>query len=401
MKKDVIYLKIIVLLVLIFPSIIAKGEWNEPVFIIPESDRPSIIQDINGTYWIAFNSWTNPQNIWIVNSNDSINWTEFYQVSFSNLTDYEPSLIQDKKGRFWILYSSLIEIRGTLNFNYDLKLVYSDNGKNWSGPVNITESPLVESYPYIMQDNRSRFFITYSTYSNESAKDLDIYLKYSDDGFNWSDPLRITDSDESDIFPIMIQDKSGKYWMLFSRNTRLRHKPLMNKYDFFLIHSDDGIHWSEIAELTNLSHNVNYPYFMQDRDGRFWIPHMTGITGSEELAIMGSPEGTEWTDSIVLSNYSKEGYFKTDYKSMIQDRKGNFLYAFTSAKIGRGLWIMKGTPDINFSKTNKIDFNITRISHENDNNNFISTILDGKKSGIEYGSILLVFLIIYFILKKP
>ena len=381
---------------------LTSAKWNEPYFILPDSDRPSIIQDKDGIYWIAFNSYTNPQNIWIMNSNDSINWMNFYQVTVSNLTDYEPNLIQDKKGRFWIVYSSLIEIKGTLNFNYDLKLVYSDNGINWSNPVNITNSPLIESYPYIMQDKKGRFFITYSTYSNESINDLDIYLKYSDDGLKWSGPIRITDSLESDIFPIMIQDNSGKYWMLFSRNTHLRHKPLLNKYDLFLIYSGDGIHWSDVAEITNLSYNVNYPYFMQDKDGIFWIPHMTGITGSEELGIMGSLNGTEWTDSEVLSNYSNEGYFKTDYKSMIQDRNGSFIYAFTSAKIGRGIWLMNGTQDSDFSKTRTIEFNINRISQENDKKNFISTISDNEKheSGMEFGIFTLSIILIFVALRK-
>ncbi|MCX9029395.1 MAG: sialidase family protein [Candidatus Methanoperedens sp.] len=381
---------------------ITSAKWNEPYFILSDSDRPSIIQDKDGIYWIAFNSYTNPQNIWIMNSNDSINWMNFYQVTVSNLTDYEPNLIQDKKGRFWIVYSSLIEIKGTLNFNYDLKLVYSDNGINWSNPVNITNSPLIESYPYIMQDNKGRFFITYSTYSNESINDLDIYVKYSDDGLKWSEPMRITDSLESDIFPIMIQDNSGKYWMLFSRNTHLRHKPLLNKYDLFLIYSEDGIRWSNVAEITNLSYNVNYPYFMQDKNGIFWIPHMTGITGSEELGIMGSLNGTEWTDSEVLSNYSKEGYFKTDYKSMIQDRNGSFIYAFTSAKIGRGIWLMNGTQDSDFSKTRTIEFNINRISQENDKKNFISTISNNEKheSGMEFGIFTLSIILISVALRK-
>ena len=395
---------IIVIFLLVISSIIgmASAKWNEPYFILPDSDRPSIIQDKDGIYWIAFNSWTNPQNIWIMNSNDSINWMNFYQVTASNLTDYEPNLIQDNKGRFWILYSSLIEIRGTLSFNYDLKLTYSDNGINWSEPVNITNSPLIESYPYIMQDRTGRYFITYSTYSNESINNLDIYLKYSDDGFKWSQPIRITDSSESDIFPIMIQDNSGKYWMLFSRNTHERHKPLLNKYDLFLINSGDGIRWSDAAEITNLSYNINYPYFMQDNDGVFWIPHMTGITGSEELGIMGSLNGTDWTDSVVLSNYSAEGYFKTDYKSLIQDRNGNYIYAFTSAKIGRGIWLMNGTPEMNFSKARNKEFNIIRITVENDTKNIIRTIpgRNNNELGLEFGLFTVLVLFLCTFLKR-
>jgi len=395
---------IIVIFLLDVGSIIgmASAKWNEPYFILPDSDRPSIIQDKDGIYWIAFNSWTNPQNIWIMNSNDSINWMNFYQVTASNLTDYEPNLIQDNKGRFWILYSSLIEIRGTLSFNYDLKLTYSDNGINWSEPVNITNSPLIESYPYIMQDRTGRYFITYSTYSNESINNLDIYLKYSDDGFKWSQPIRITDSLESDIFPIMIQDNSGKYWMLYSWDTHRRHKPLLNKYDLFLIYSGDGIRWSDAAEITNLSYNINYPYFMQDKDGVFWIPHMTGITGSEELGIMGSLNGTDWTDSVVLSNYSKEGYFKTDYKSMIQDRNGSYIYAFTSAKIGRGIWLMNGTPDLDFSKARKVEFNNTRITVENDTKNIIRTIpgRNNNELGLEFGLFTILVLFLCTFLKR-
>ncbi|HLB71527.1 MAG TPA: sialidase family protein [Candidatus Methanoperedens sp.] len=401
--KNIISRLFLIQIILLSITGIAIAAWNEPYFILRDSDRPSLIQDNSGTYWIAFNSWTNPQNIWIMSSIDGISWEGFYRVTVSNRTDYAPNLIQDRNGRFWIVYASLVEVRSTLSFNYDIKLVYSDNGTNWSNPVSITDTPVVDAYPYLVQDENRRYFITYSSYTNESINDLDIYMKYSDDGFNWSVPIRITDAPESDIFPIMIQDQKGKYWMMFDRDTRKRHEPSLNKYDVFLMRSEDGIHWSDIAEVTNLSYNVNYPFFLQDKNGTFWIPHMTGITGSEELGIMGSKNGTDWTDSILLSNYSEEGYFKTDYKSMIQDRNGTFIYAFTSARTGRGIWLMNGTPDSDFSKTHRIEFNITRISDQNDRNNSIRTIEyeKRKESGVELG--LFTFLAIFLIrmLKKP
>ncbi len=396
--KNMILKLIFIQIILLSTAGTVSAKWNEPYFILPDSDRPSIIQDNSGVYWIAFNSWTNPQNIWIMNSNDSLNWEKVYRVTDSNLTDMAPDLIQDKNGRFWIVYASLVEVRGTLSFNYDIKLAYSDNGVNWSKPADLTNTPVIEGYPYIVQDRNGRFFITYSAYTNETVNDLDIYMKYSDDGLNWSGPIRITDSPESDIFPIMIQDQNGKYLMLFTRDTHRKHEPLLNKYDMFLINSVDGIHWSDVAEITNLSYNINYPYFLQDKNGTFWIPHMTGVTGSEELGIMGSRNATDWTESVQLSNYSKEGYFKTDYKSMIQDRNGNYIYAFTSAKIGRGIWLMNGTPDVDFSKTHRIEFNITRISLENDKNNTIKTIIKNEKPemGIEFG---LFTILIFFAVR--
>ncbi len=392
--NNIILKLIFIQIILLSTTVTVSAKWNEPYFILPDSDRPSIIQDNSGVYRVAFNSWTNPQNIWIMSSNDSLNWEMVYRVTDSNLTDMAPDLIQDKNGRFWIVYASLVEVRGTLSFNYDIKLVYSDNGVNWSKPADLTNTSVIESYPYIVQDKNGRFFITYSAYTNETVNDLDIYMKYSDDGLNWSGPIRITDFPESDIFPIMIQDQGGKYWMLFTRDTHKKHEPLLNKYDIFLINSVDGIHWSDVAEMTNLSYNVNYPYFLQDKNGTFWIPHMTGVTGSEELGIMGSRNGTDWTESVQLSNYSKEGYFKTDYKSMIQDRNGNYIYAFTSAKIGRGIWLMNGTPDVDFSKTRRVEFNMTRISAENDKNNTIRTIVKNEKPemGMEFGLFTLLVL---------
>ncbi|PWB56917.1 MAG: hypothetical protein C3F06_00040 [Candidatus Methanoperedenaceae archaeon] len=398
MKKT--YSNSLKILYLFFFVTIAAGEWNEPYFIIPDSDRPSIIQDNEGTYWIAFNSWTNPQNIWIVNSNDSLKWENFYQVTVSNMTDYAPNLIQDRNGTYWIVYASLVEIKGTLNFNYDIKLVKSNNGINWSEPQIITDSPVIESYPYLFQDQKGRFFLTYSSYQNESSIDLDIYMKYSDNGSNWSDPIRVTDSNKSDIFPIIIQDKNGTYWMMFTRDTYKRNITSPNKYDVFLITSNDGIHWSDIAQVTDYKYNINYPYFIQDRNGYYWIPHMTGISGSEELGIMGSVNGLDWTESRVLSNYSQEGYFKTDYKSMIQNTDGKFIYTFTSAKIGRGIWIMNGTPYSNNSITHAINFDIPRISAENDAGNPMKTIMDSNKSGMNNIIFFILIIISIYVLKK-
>ena len=64
--KNIISRLFLIQIILLSITGTAIAAWNEPYFILRDSDRPSLIQDNNGSYWIAFNSWTNPQNIWIM-----------------------------------------------------------------------------------------------------------------------------------------------------------------------------------------------------------------------------------------------------------------------------------------------------------------------------------------------
>ncbi|MDF1533929.1 MAG: sialidase family protein [Methanosarcinaceae archaeon] len=377
------YINIIVLYVLFLSMVsFASADWSEPQSILEQANRPSIIQDSDGVYWIGFSSLEEYANIWIMNSTDGINWGNYVQVTSNNQTEYAPNLIQDSNGEYWLLYNALTDIYNVFEFNYELMLTHSPDGISWSEPVAITNSSAIDTYPYIMQDMDGRYFVTFSSFRKNSTTGHDIYVMYSDDGVAWSDEIQLTNSPEGDIFPIMLQDKAGKYWMMFTRDTSEEHPPMMNKHDVFMITSDDGIEWSDVAQVTFFSQNINYPYFLQDDDGVFWIPHMvsvTGITGSEELGLMGSRDGISWTDSKVLSNYSQEAYFKTDYKSMVQNDKGEFIWAFASAKIGRGIWIMNGTPDIDLDNTHRIKFNLTRFSEE-----IIDTVeLDQQSTGVK------------------
>ena len=359
------YINIIVLSVLLLSIIpLASADWSEPQSILEQANRPSIIQDSDGIYWIGFSSLEEYANIWIMNSTDGINWGNYVQVTSNNQTEYAPNLIQDENGEYWLLYNALTDIYNTLEFNYELMLTHSPDGVAWSESVALTNNSAIDNYPYIMQDENGRYFVTFSSLKKNSTTGHDIYMIYSDDGIVWSDETQLTNSPEGDIFPIILQDSDGKYWMMFTRDTSADHPPMLNKFDVFMMTSDDGVDWSDVAQVTFFDHNINYPYFLQDEDGVFWIPHMTGITGSEELGLMGSRNGIDWTDSKLLSNYSQEGYFKTDYKSMVQNNEGDFIWAFASAKIGRGIWIMNGTPDIDLDDTHRIEFNLTRLSEQ-------------------------------------
>lgn len=360
----------IIVLSALFLSMIpfASAGWSEPELVVDGINRPSIIQDSDGMYWIGFSSLGSYSDIWIMNSTDGVNWGNYVKVTSNNQTEYAPNLMQDDDGEYWLLYNALTDVYNLFEFNYELMLTHSPDGISWSEPVAITDSPdSVDVYPYMMQDSAGRYFVTYSSFKENSTTDHDIYMMYSDDGIVWSKEIQLTNLQKDDIFPIMLQADDGKYWMMFTHDTSDDHPPVLNKFDVFMITSDDGIEWSDVAQVTFFDQNINYPDFLQDDDGIFWIPHMIGISGtvgSEELGLMGSRNGIDWTDSQRLSNYSQEGYFKTDYKSMVQNNEGEFIWAFTSAKDGRGIWIMNGTPDIDLDDAYRISFNLTRFSDE-------------------------------------
>ena len=63
---------------------------------------------------------------------------------------------------------------------------------------------------------------------------------------------------------------------------------------------------------------------------------------------------------------------------------------------------MKGSPEMDFSKARKVEFNISRITAGNDTKNIIRTIPESKNNelGIESGSLTILIFLFIIILKR-
>ncbi|MEE9175480.1 MAG: exo-alpha-sialidase [Thermodesulfobacteriota bacterium] len=322
---------LLVILLILIPPAYANG-WSKPEFLI-EASHPSMIQDNNGIYWLAFNGAGQDVDIFLMNSTDGRIWSDPWHVTSDPESDRDPQLIQDSKGNFWLVFVSY------RMGNPDLFLKNSDDGITWSEAIQITRDKAFDSYPNtLIQDSDGIYWIAFSS-SRGGGGDTDVYLTGSEDGVLWSEPLHVTNDESIETFPTMIQDSDGIYWLAFARQTGWP-----NKYDIFLTKSEDGNRWTEPEKVSRGPANNNYIDFIQDKNGLYWMAFTSERTGNEDIFVMGSYDAQTWSEPELLSyNMINRTYnFKCDYKTLMQDSYNVFWIVYGCAKRPDGLWYVTG-----------------------------------------------------------
>jgi beta-xylosidase len=386
---------------------VSAEEWGESEFLV-EGGGPSLIQDQEGRYWLAYSLMVdNNEDIYLISSNDLKAWSAPIKITRDNETDFHPSLIQSGNGKFYVVFTSL------RNANYDLYFSESPDGIKWSEPLQLTEDENSDWYPYLMEDSRGELIISFSSRRGGSNG---VFVMTSSDGVQWSEERRVT-GQESDIYP-MIVERQGRYWLLFVRHTGdYSNRSRANEHELFLTYSDDLRVWSGIAQLTQAkpgSFNL-YPSFIKDGDENLWISYTSDEPGNEEVFIFGSSDGElwSWPEKITknieyLDSINSTRRFKCDLKSMIQDRSQGFLIAYECSKTGSDIYLVAGNPELDFSKTRKISFNVSvgaTIKPSNTLDSDPKTNLDvtDKKPGylkILLATFLLIFIAVLIIRRR-
>ena len=177
--------------------------WSTPNEITEKTGclRPSAIQDQNGTYWLTWDK--DYSGIWITSSNNGINWSAPTQVTYyDNETSSwcrRPSLIQDWNGKYWLAYESSIH-------RPDILVRSSDDGINWQEPIQITPGLETEVSPSLTQDSNEVYWVVWC------RSEGTLWVSNSTNGSNWHAPRQIV-TGMSSFFPSLIQDLSGNYVM--------------------------------------------------------------------------------------------------------------------------------------------------------------------------------------------
>ena len=246
-------------------------------------------------------------------NNKSNNTLEFINLFDSNMKSgvscYRiPALITATNGDLIAAIDERIPSCGDLKWSNDINIVIrrsSDNGKNWTEIETIIDYPLGESAsdPSMIIDNTTNDIFLFFNYMDLTNQKNVYYLKYvksSDNGKNWSNPVDIT-----------------------SQIT----KPEWKK-DFKFITSGRGIQTQSgklIHTLVNLKNGLHL--FGSDDHGKSWYLIDTPIKPGDESKIVELENGSWMINSRVNT---KEG----------------FRYIHTSHDEGK-TWISK--PDINLT----------------------------------------------------
>ncbi len=274
----------------------------------------------------------------------------------------------------------------------NLFLRYSYDGFNWSDPVRITKFRGTDYQPYLLVDKYNTCWLVF-TRKEENDVDYDIYLMKSEDCMNWSDPQPFIATHTHDWYPYIYQDSKGTYWMFFARNVFNEKGEITSA--IFYSSSRDGIKWTEIKQITKAMGTV-FPR-MVEKEGKYFL-FFSAFTGSwkdfarlneHNLFEMVSNDGLSWSKAAKISEIPK-GKFVL-YLDAKLDENGTIWIAYTSdAVVNEEVYIFASKDGIRWSPPERITRNAEYIQSLENPFNFKcdqkALLIDRDKFIIAYSS---------------
>jgi len=247
----------------------------------PASDTfPSLIQDSDGIYWMAFQSDRSGNwDIWITSSSNGLSWSAPTQVTLSHSYDRDPSLIRARDGRLIIGFTS------NRFGSWDIFLTESyDNGNTWSTPIKIAGV-------YPAGDD---------CVSHIEASDGYLHVAYTSRGGGISNGVAIITSKDNWTSRTLVQ---GGSYIAYPSLIETPDNKLMVAYcevyvsgeDLFIYQSNDmGSTWGQIAHLSTSSGDL-LPSLIQDSSGRFWVAYRSKSSGVSGILYRTSYDAVTWS----------------------------------------------------------------------------------------------------------
>jgi beta-xylosidase len=245
-----------------------------------------------------------------------------------------PSLLIDTEGVYWIAYTYWVEDPSLNETSVDIYLRRSEDGISWSDPLRVTTHPKPDGDPSLIQDRNGTYWILFT--SSRGGGDS-LYLTASRDGANWSEPIFLLPPGIDGSYPHLFQDRDGVYWASFSLYDRERRVS-----EIALLASEDGARWTGPWRVTREEARATFPQMVQDREGRYWMVVSLHREGPENhLYLLTSEDGRHWSEPVRLTRFPA----KNNYPALMRDREGRLWLAFTSTISGEEDLFLMGSPD--------------------------------------------------------
>ena len=239
-----------------------------------------------------------------------------------------PSAIQDSNGTYWVAYTYWVE--GPQETNIDVYLRASSDGKNWSEPVRVTDHSKSDSDPSLIQDADGVYRILFT--SSREGQDS-IFITSSRDGTGWSEPRRAIPAGIDGSYPNLMQDSNGTFWATFSWYENGRSS-------IFITSSRDGTGWSEPSRITDPSGAATFSKLVE-KDGGYWLVYAMHEGPLNHLYLISSKDGRAWSRPVRLTPFEA----KNNYPALLADARGALWLAFTSTVTGAEELLITGSQD--------------------------------------------------------
>jgi len=165
----------------------------------------------------------------------------------------------------------------------------------WSEPQQLTTDPAQDQYASIMQDSTGKIWLVWERAGNLLCKTS------SDGGTSWSTPEILVTDILIHVGTSLLQDSTGRIWVAWGC---VRHSSMGG--DIFYITSDDGgLSWSAPQQLTDYPYDDVTPSLIEV-SGEVWIVFRSyGLSYNADIWYVKTNDGgATWSTPIQLTSYS-------------------------------------------------------------------------------------------------
>ncbi|MBM4429588.1 MAG: DNRLRE domain-containing protein, partial [Chloroflexi bacterium] len=199
--------------------------------------------------------------------------------------DSSPSIAQAPDGTLWVVWGS--ERSGNDDIWY---MTSSDGGTTWSAAGQLTAEPAGDYDPHIVCTSDGALRVVWV--SSRAGNDDIWSMSSSDGGVSWSAASQLTSNTNPDYGPVMTQSSDGTLWVVWAAR-----RP-GNPDIWYITSSDNGLTWSEEAQLSTDPGWDLMPTICEAADGRVWVLWQRG---DEIRYRTTSDQGLTWSQEDELS----------------------------------------------------------------------------------------------------
>lgn len=278
--------------------------WGQKITVSDTSDislNPDIAIDSSNNICVVWQEWVSSStqyDIYLRRSTTSgTNWGPSINISNSKWESSNPSIAIGSNGTIYLVWLERTYISGV--DKYDINTSRSiDNGITWSQPVVITDV-YCESAPKISISNLGTLAVVWR--DGGCSNKGEIYFSLStDQGAQWSTPVNISNSIYAEsTLPDVIFDYSANIFVAWKDDVSA------NAEIFFSKSSNNGATWTSPLNISNDAGFSRSPSLKVDLAGNINAVWMDQTPGNFEVYYSRSTDtGNTWSTPVNASNTS-------------------------------------------------------------------------------------------------
>jgi len=287
-------------MVITFPSSYA-AEWSPATRLTTDADidwMPSITSTTDGGLWVVWRSDRMGDDEIYYKVFDGSSWSEDMRLTWENHTDSHPSVMQASDGKIWVVWDS--DRDEVLDEGYYISELHYKvfDGSSWSEDMRLTWENQSDVRPSVMQASDGKIWVVWES---DRTGDAEIFYKVYD-GISWSNDTQVTtDSSVHDWDPSIMQTEDGLIWVAFTKRDPAGPGGGYKEDIYYKIFN--GSSWTRDFRLTfdDIKHEFN-PSIMQTINGSIWVV-WDSDKGFYNNLFYKFFDGSTWSDDMQLTSY--------------------------------------------------------------------------------------------------